>query len=99
TIGAEVFRAAVDCLLGKAFLACKREGLNTLVISGGVASSNYLRIEAEKRASLKGINTIFPEIRYCTDNAAMIALAGLLKFERSGPDGYDLDCEASLAIE
>ena len=99
TIGAELFRAAVDCLLGKAFLACKNEALDTLVISGGVASSEYLRKEAEKRAKSQGIKTIFPEIRYCTDNAAMIALAGLNKFEKLGPDRYDLDCLASLSIE
>jgi len=97
-IGAEVMRATVDSLLGKAFLACKRENLSTLVISGGVASSEYLRREAKSRSGKKGIKVIFPHKRHCTDNGSMIALAGYNRFEKYGPDGYELDCEASLAV-
>jgi len=97
-IGAEVMRAAVDSLLGKAFKACKNENLSTLVISGGVASSKYLRKEAQVRSVKKGVNVIFPDRRHCTDNGAMIALAGYNRFIKNGPDPYDLDCEASLAV-
>jgi len=97
-IGAEVFRAAVDCLLGKAFLACERENIPTLVISGGVASSRYLRLEAASRAESRGINVMFPEPRHCTDNASMIALAGWNRFSAHGPDPYDIDCDASLTL-
>ncbi|MCX6645275.1 MAG: tRNA (adenosine(37)-N6)-threonylcarbamoyltransferase complex transferase subunit TsaD [bacterium] len=97
-IGAEVFRAAVDCLLGKAFLASDRENLSTIIISGGVAASSYLKREAEKRASDENKKVIFPEKRHCTDNAAMIALAGLYKFEKYGPDTFDLDCDSSITV-
>jgi len=97
-VGAEVMRAMVDSLLGKAFLACERENLSTLVISGGVASSEYLRNEAVKRSVVKGIKVIFPERHHCTDNASMIALAGYYKYKKFGPDAYDLDCDASLAV-
>jgi N6-L-threonylcarbamoyladenine synthase len=97
-IGAEVFRAAVDCLLGKAFLASNRENLDTIIISGGVAASSYLRREAEKRASDENKTVIFPEKKHCTDNAAMIALAGLFKFEKYGPDAFDLDCDSSITV-
>jgi len=97
-IGAEVMRATVDCLLGKAFLACKKEGINTLVISGGVASSEYLRKTALARSNGNEIEVIFPDTRHCTDNASMIALAGVYRFEKTGPDPYDLDCEASLQV-
>ena len=97
-VGAEVFRAAVDCLLGKAFLASEMENLDTIVISGGVASSGYLRREAASRAS--GINkkVIFPDKKHCTDNAAMIALAGLYRFDKHGPDTFDLDCDSSISV-
>ena len=98
-VGAEVMRSAVDCLLGKAFLACRREGLDALVISGGVAASEHLRNEAARRAPGAGISVLFPEPGYCTDNAAMIALAGWHRFSTRGPDSYDLDCDASLVIE
>jgi len=98
SIGAEVLRATADCLLGKAFLACRTQNIDTLVISGGVASSQYLRREAGNRAVKKGINVIFPDPRHCTDNASMIALAGLYRFEKHGADPYDLDCNASLVV-
>jgi N6-L-threonylcarbamoyladenine synthase len=97
-IGAEVFRAVVDCLLGKAFLACENENLETLIISGGVAASKYLRREAEDRSKSFGINIMFPDPKHCTDNAAMIALAGLRRFENNGPDEFDLDCDSSIAV-
>ncbi len=98
SIGAEVLRAAVDCLLGKAFLACRTQSIDTLVISGGVASSRYLHREAGKRAVKEGFNVTFPDPNHCTDNASMIALAGWYRFEKSGPDDYDLDCDASLMV-
>jgi len=97
-VGAEVFRAMTDCLLGKAFLACGREGLQTLVISGGVASSGFLRTQAHRRGVKEGVDVLFPDPRHCTDNAAMIALAGWRRFEKSGGDPFDLDCEASLTV-
>jgi len=97
-IGAEVFRAAVDSLLGKAFMACDRENLDTLVISGGVAASEYLRREAGIRGEKSGVRVLFPEKRHCTDNAAMIALAGWLRYSKHGPDAYDLDCDASIVV-
>jgi len=98
SVGAEVFRAAADCLLGKAFLACRRENIGTLVISGGVASSGYLRREARQRAGVEGVDASFPEPHHCTDNAAMIALCGWHRFRVRGGDSYDLDCDASLSV-
>lgn len=97
-VGAEVMRAAVDCLLSKCLLALSKESLDALVISGGVAASNYLRRKAEDIAKREGIKLYFPDIRYCTDNAAMIALAGWHKFRKYGSDAYDLDCDAALSI-
>jgi len=97
-VGAEVLRAVVDSLLGKVFLACNITGFDTVVISGGVASSAYLRQEAAHRSPVEGIRIIFPAPIHCTDNAAMIALAGLHRFQNHGPDPYSLDCEASLAV-
>jgi N6-L-threonylcarbamoyladenine synthase len=97
-VGAELLRAVVDCLLGKAFLACRMNSCQTLVISGGVSSSRYLRKEAHARSLRKNVKVIFPLPGHCTDNAAMIALAGLYRYRTRGGDAYDLDCEASLAV-
>lgn len=97
-VGAEVLIAAVDCLLGKSFLAAKRHGIGTVVISGGVAASEYFRMEAHKKALENGIDVIFPERKHCTDNAAMIALAGYYRFMENGPDPFDIDCDSSLSL-
>jgi N6-L-threonylcarbamoyladenine synthase len=98
SVGAEVLRSVADCLLGKAVLACRRERLDTLVISGGVASSRFIRKRAAETAKASGLNILFPDPRYCTDNASMIALAGWHRFGNRGPDPYDLDCESSLSV-
>ncbi|HDS29453.1 MAG TPA: tRNA (adenosine(37)-N6)-threonylcarbamoyltransferase complex transferase subunit TsaD [Firmicutes bacterium] len=98
TIGAEVLRSVVDCLLAKSLLACRRENLQTLVISGGVASSEYFRKTAEGFALENNLEVLFPEQRHCTDNASMIALAGWHRYRVNGADSYELDCEASLSV-
>jgi N6-L-threonylcarbamoyladenine synthase len=98
SIGSEVLYAAVDCLLGKSFEACKKFGLNYLVISGGVAASEYLRKTASQLGAREGLDIVFPSRKHCTDNGSMIALAGHYKFTGFGADPYDLDCDASLDV-
>lgn len=57
--------------------------VSSLVVSGGVASNTYLREQLERL----GLRTCYPPIALCTDNAAMIAWAGILKLQRN--DGWE----------
>jgi N6-L-threonylcarbamoyladenine synthase len=81
--------AIVGALLQKAFRAAHRFELPRLVLAGGVAANSRLREAAvEQAAELHGPQVILPAVRYCGDNAAMIAVAGteaLARGLRSGP--------------
>ncbi len=68
--------ACVEALLKKSFAACSLKKADTLVIGGGVAANSYLRNKFFQEAESKKIKVIFPEKKYCMDNAAMIAGLG-----------------------
>lgn len=65
----------VESLVRKSLLACEREGLDQLIISGGVAANRGLRARAKEACDAKGIQLFVPPPISCTDNAAMIAMA------------------------
>lgn len=65
----------VESLVRKSILACQREDLDQLVISGGVAANRGLRARAKEACESNGIRVFVPPPISCTDNAAMIAMA------------------------
>jgi N6-L-threonylcarbamoyladenine synthase len=78
--------AIVDTLVTKAGRALKVTGRKTLVVAGGVGANRRLRSALTEMASRHGARTAYPRAEFCTDNAAMIALAGharLVAGERS----------------
>lgn len=62
----------VDDLTSKAIQACKQTGLNKLVLAGGVSANRALRTRLDALANKENIQVFYPELIYCTDNAAMI---------------------------
>ena len=86
----EVFRAdaarafqeaIVEVLVKKSLAAMKRTGLKQLVVAGGVGANRQLRATLDDEARRKRFRVYYPELEFCTDNGAMIALAGCLRLQ------------------
>ena len=77
-VAASYQKAIIDCLVAKMKLAIELTGVNTISIAGGVAKNKLLRDSIDK--NLIGSKIIFPSLKYCTDNAAMISYLGEKKF-------------------
>lgn len=107
--GEEVNKADIACSFQKSAVGVMTEnvekallqtGLKTVVIAGGVASNKHLREEMEKVGEKHGVNVIYPPLKLCTDNAAMIgACAFNLIKEGKGRASLDLDASASVSLE
>jgi len=80
--------AVVDTLIAKAVRALDATGLDALVVSGGVSANRSLRERLGAAARERGVRVYYPRHEFCTDNAAMIAVAGLARLaagERDAP--------------
>jgi len=78
-IAASFQAAIVEVLAAKCVRALEREGLDRLVVAGGVGANTALRARLEEEARARGSEVYFPPQRLCTDNGAMIAFAAALK--------------------
>lgn len=78
-IAASVQAAIVDTLVGKALRALDETGHTTLVVTGGVSANRRLRESLDAGARRRGVRVYYPRLEFCTDNAAMIAVAGLAR--------------------
>lgn len=95
------FQAAVaDVLAGKSERALDLcEGLSGFAVAGGVAANQTLRAHLERVASAAGMPFVAPPLRLCTDNAAMIAHAGLLAFEGGRRDDMTLSARPRWPLD
>ena len=83
-IAASFQRAAIDSLVGKAVKAARSRGLDRIVVAGGVGANSLLRAEIRRRFDGE---VYYPRLAYCTDNGAMIAMAGALRLADAAPAG------------
>jgi N6-L-threonylcarbamoyladenine synthase len=81
-LAASTQAAIVDVLLKKSLLALKETGLKRLVVAGGVGANIALRQRLDDACAKRGVRVHYPELRLCTDNGAMIAMAAALRLQR-----------------
>ncbi len=91
-------RAAVGALLGRTFGAAWWFGARSIGIAGGVSANSRLRAEAAVRGAELGVPVLVPSLALSTDNAAMIAAAGLRAFHAGIRAGWDLNADPSLKL-
>ncbi|MGL4408276.1 tRNA (adenosine(37)-N6)-threonylcarbamoyltransferase complex transferase subunit TsaD [Zoogloea sp.] len=80
-LAAEFQAATVEVLVSKAMGALRHAGLRQLVVAGGVGANLALRAALDAAAAKRRCRVYYPEMELCTDNGAMIAFAGALRFE------------------
>ncbi len=80
-LAASFQRAAVDTLVAKSVRAAAAEGLERIVVAGGVGANKLLRREIAERFDGE---VYYPRLAFCTDNGAMIAVAGALRLAEAG---------------
>ncbi len=87
----------VEILVEKAILATKQTGINTITISGGVSANSEIRKEFLQLKN-NNINVFLPKIKFTTDNAAMIAVAGYYKFLKKEFCSLDVSPYAKFSL-
>lgn len=87
--------AVVDVLVTKTVAVAKEYGVKQILLAGGVASNELLRQRLVKNSP---IPVLVPELKLCTDNAAMIAACGCHHLQAGKTDGLDLDVVPSLKL-
>lgn len=83
--------AVVDVLVTKTILAAQQNNTNSVILAGGVGANQRLREVLKTECKKNDIKVFMPSPQFCTDNAAMIALAGYHHFKNKSTLTYDMD--------
>jgi len=98
-VAASFQEAVVDVLTRKALLACQEQGIEHLLVAGGVAANSRLRAMVVERASQVGVQVRMPRPALCTDNGAMVAALGAALVESGRPPSLPgLGADSSLPV-
>jgi len=95
-VAASYQEAIVDVLVEKLCCAARHYNAKAISVVGGVAANSRLRLKLEVRAKILGLHVTLPPRALCTDNAAMIAAAGLEKLKRKERMAWDVDAISTL---
>ena len=88
----------VEILVKKTMKALKEYNVNNLIIAGGVSANSGIRNKFTEVCKEEGINLTIPNIKYCTDNGAMIAAAGYFAYKKGIRAGLNLKAEANTSL-
>jgi len=91
-------RVVVSVLVGRAFDAARRHGAVSIGVAGGVSANSRLRADLQEHGRLREMPTFLPSLQLSTDNAAMIAAAGLRKFRAGTLAALDINADAALVL-
>src|SRR6185503_12710758 len=91
-------RIVVTALIDRLFDGARRYQARSIGIAGGVSANSRLRAELEEHGRRREIPTFLPSLQLSTDNAGMIAAAGLRRFRAGITSALDLNADASLAL-
>jgi N6-L-threonylcarbamoyladenine synthase len=98
-VAASFQEAVVDVLTRKTVLACTEQGVDHLLVGGGVAANSRLRALAQERCAAAGIALRVPRPGLCTDNGAMVAALGAELVARgAAPSSLDLPADSSMPV-
>lgn len=88
----------VEIISKKTFRALKEYNVKNLIVAGGVAANSGLRNKLNEMAKLNDINISIPNLKYCTDNATMIAASGYYAYKLGIRSGLDLKTRANVEL-
>lgn len=91
-------KAVIDALVSRAMLAVKEFEMDKLALAGGVAANSALRSALEKACEEANVKFYRPSPIFCTDNAAMIGVAGYYEYEKGVRHGWDLNAIPNLKL-
>lgn len=97
-VAASFQKAVTDVLVQNAMHGVKAYGLNKLAIAGGVASNSALRAAMKEACEKNGVEFYYPSPIFCTDNAAMIGVAGYYEYMAGVRSGLDLNAVPNLKL-
>ncbi len=98
-LAASFQKAVVDCLVDNFELAARNYGYTKLAIAGGVSANSKLRAQAKDMCDKNGFELFLPQMKYCGDNAAMIASQGYYEFMAGSRAGEGLNAYATMPID
>lgn len=98
-LGASFIKAVTDLLVSHTMEAADDVGAKTIVLAGGVSANSRLRRIMAEQCERRGIKLFMPELKYCGDNAAMIASQGYYEFIEGKTADLTLNAVASMPID
>ena len=101
-LAASTEAAIVDVLLRKSMSALKQTRLTRLVVAGGVGANRQLRLQLNAACAKQGVRVHYPELEFCSDNGAMIAMAAAMRLQsgiQSANTAYAFDVRPRWGLE